>query len=299
MLPGGRHALTAEHCAVLVEAGVTMFRPRSLHLRDERGTVVVPVKRVHAHPGASLAVDLAVVELARPAPQRFRRHDICRSEDEIGGQFTKVTYGPLRHAKGGVRKPEPGRLAGLNRYDTSFDKVLPRMRNDHWLAKDLRSIPGFDARTMLVYDFDNGSRRHDAMGVHAGIRDTGFGAAEVGVGGGDSGSPGLVNGRICGITTASFTDVFAFQKQRATVDAHRPQARTLKQLRAEIGAARYDELVAGAKELRERVTFENLYQTASDSEDLGMESSFGYIMMDARVSAAARWIDNVLAGRTS
>lgn len=82
---------------------------------------------------------------------------------------------------------------GWNRYDAVGDLFN--------IEPDIDIIPG----TQLVYDFDDGTWQHDAVGVEFGIHGLGLGEREVGSSHGDSGGPSLIDGQIAGIVSSGWS----------------------------------------------------------------------------------------------
>ena len=91
----------------------------------------------------------------------------------------------------------PTRRGGTNRIDASTDTLKSQpLAGIGW-----RIEPG----KQLAFDFDDGTAAHDAFGRLFGITDRGPGALEVFTSPGDSGGPLLIDGRIAGLASYTFS----------------------------------------------------------------------------------------------
>lgn len=167
LLPTGRHLLTAAHTRT-TEGGT----PRVIEYQLPGGnlqTATVVAYYTHNFTAQGEPGDIAILELASPLPEAIPRYDIYRGADEIGKVGIRVGFGAS-----GQGDIQPG-LLGIKRIGTNRYELL---RNSY----------------QLQYDFDNGTPGANTLG------DLGEGADEVLAGGGDSGSPVFIDGRIAGIT---------------------------------------------------------------------------------------------------
>ena len=111
LLPTGHHVLTAAHCIPdedeLAEVIFPLANPKE----------VVAVKRSFPHPDAS--IDLAVLELVRPARSDIERYELYRDAEEIGQIFFKIGYGLAGDGRRGDRYASlPNKALWIrNRYD--------------------------------------------------------------------------------------------------------------------------------------------------------------------------------------
>jgi len=225
LLATGRHILTAAHCfEVRQQTSIPNLTPSPDDVKVffdlPGGRVERAAKAVFVHPEwdntENYNNDLAAIELAQAAPPTAERYPLYRRQDEVGQTMVRVGYGVRGTGRTGEDASDPTTIKrfGMNRYDT-----LGETLNAPPLAASIR--PG----TQLVYDFDNGLRRHDALGVEYGIHDLGIveqavvadplNAAgvgryvlfslEVGTSTGDSGGPSFIRGRIAGIASNGYS----------------------------------------------------------------------------------------------
>ncbi|MEQ1826376.1 MAG: calcium-binding protein [Pirellula sp.] len=125
--------------------------------------------------GADLAgYDIAVITLPAIAPIGAQRYDVQETQDEVGSQVAFVGYGRTGQGSTGENIGPPDtagvRRAGLNEIDA------------------VHNVTGY-----LQTDFDDGTVGNSSMGG------LGLGNLETSVVRGDSGGPGIVDGRIAGI----------------------------------------------------------------------------------------------------
>ncbi|WP_207477498.1 FG-GAP-like repeat-containing protein [Arenibaculum pallidiluteum] len=191
LLSTGQHVLTAAHVAEhwTGSNAYVIFNMSS-------GSHLIGINTVRINPGwdtSRLINDIAIVELAAPAPTGAERYEIHRGTDEVGQTVRRVGYGvPGTGANGRVTSGTgaPTKRQGLNRYDA------------------LGSIfvgDGDPAGTQLAYDFDDGTVERDAFGHYYGLSNLGLGLGEVSATSGDSGGPVFIGNRIAGITSYGMT----------------------------------------------------------------------------------------------
>ena len=191
LLPTGKHILTAGHC---------LYREDSSNIKVTfqlpTGDVTIPARELFLHPqydDLTVANDIGIIELSKIAPVAAQRYDIYRQKDEIGQKHIKVGYGDT--GKGKTKDIYDNlKRVGFNIYDDTANAL-----NRKFFEQD--NIP---KNKQLAYDFDNGTRTHDAFGQIFGIWNTGLGADEVNSAPGDSGGPTFIDGKIAGITSYGF-----------------------------------------------------------------------------------------------
>ncbi|NJL01062.1 MAG: trypsin-like serine protease [Spirulinaceae cyanobacterium SM2_1_0] len=226
LLRTGRHILTAAHCFEAVQqTGIPNLFPSpddvSVSFDLPTGSATLAAASVAIHPEwdntENYNNDLAIIELVQLAPAQAERYALYRRRDEVGQMITRVGYGVRGTGRTGEDPNDETTLKrlGMNRYDTLGDTL-----NEPPLEADI--LPG----TQLVYDFDNGLRRNDALGVEYGLHDLGvidqmlaagsltLGASEarytllsleVGTSTGDSGGPSFIRGQIAGIASNGYS----------------------------------------------------------------------------------------------
>ena len=192
LLPGGSYILTAAHCVTNSEnQGVFDTIATTVDFsKQSTSQFKTSVTDYFINPGWTGDVrrggkDIAVLKLAEQAPANIQQYDINRVNDEVGKVFTAVGFGDSGTGNTGVTMYDGAKRSGLNRYDDTASNL-----ND----------------TVLLADFDNGNSANDFFGQYAGLNDTGLGTQEVGTASGDSGGPGLIDGKIAGIVSFSLSE---------------------------------------------------------------------------------------------
>lgn len=152
-----RHVLTAAHC--VTEAGDTVSRIRLILTAGLASSLIVDAESFSVHPlypatigalGAFAAGDVAVIRLVEDLPDEIEAYDLFTTAD--GGEYGRETrhYGHGRSGKG--NKGATGGAdffyarTGLNRYEAELDEFF-----------------GSGILDQLLHDFDSGGRRHNAM----------------------------------------------------------------------------------------------------------------------------------------
>lgn len=167
-----RFALTAGHVAPRDPAAVSF----QLNLQSDRPTVLA-VRRVVHHPAyrgfspQNPTFDLAVLELAEPAPARVSVHPVAEVEPVAGMPMVIVGYGAAGHGASGATIPPQ---ANVKRAGSA---VVDRLVRD----------PG-DVERALLYMFTfqrAGAARKPPTGI----------TAPVGLAGGDSGSAAFIRAK--------------------------------------------------------------------------------------------------------
>jgi len=221
------HVLTAGHC--VTEADFTVSRIRFILNAGLPDPLILDAAGFAVHPwypvfigfgfGAFAHGDIAVIEMEEPLPAEIEIYELYRDDDEF--------YQPARHyGHGRSGKGNKGATGGsdfffartgLNRYEQVLEPFL-----------------GTGIEDQLLYDFDSGGRRHNAMewwftskfqcapaqdqtppqaqdGQCTTFKDgsypdfKGFGKYEVGLASGDSGGPSFVDDKIAGVHYFGFT----------------------------------------------------------------------------------------------
>ena len=73
--------------------------------------------------------------------------------------------------------------------------------------------------SQLIFDFDDGTAEHDALGRHCPrLRDRGLGKNEIATASGDSGGPSFVDRKIGGISSWGYSDRGFFKTNIADID---------------------------------------------------------------------------------
>ena len=158
--------------------------------------------------------DVAVLTLADYAPDFAQDYDLYAEGDLTGEDFNVAGYGRRSNVGGAIgANLGTGRLRqGENRYDFRFG-------DDAWGGFFDGGPGGFfgeaDNEYSYLSDFDNGLAANDASCILASLFgagggqfcNTGVGALEAGVAGGDSGGPGFIDGKLASVNSygLSFT----------------------------------------------------------------------------------------------
>lgn len=188
------HVLTAAH---VVELGPFLFSVR-FDLPD--GPVWIPVKGYAIHPGYDPAIsddhDVAVLELASPAPAGVPRYELHTGSDEVGKAAVLTGYGRSGSGATGDTLNSDSKRAGLNRFEATGADILAKFPEAANIALN-----------NLYADFDSGLAANDLTPLVTGSADLGFGDEEVCLAPGDSGGPAFIDGgdgvfRIAGINGA-------------------------------------------------------------------------------------------------
>lgn len=194
LLQGGRVILTASHVVTgLDDTGATVW------FETTEGTQSITSSRIVSHPDADSSNgdnDLALIWLETPAPLEAERYDLYRGSAEVGETITLVGYGIPGDGDSGTVDVAPSdlpRLIAENTVDALFGTV----------SDSLQPVMAWtpDGDTQFIADFDDGSAAHDALGLLAGISDTGLSLMEGLITTGDSGGPAFIDGQVAGVAT--------------------------------------------------------------------------------------------------
>ena len=223
---GDRHILTAAHC--LRETGDTVSRIRFILSAGLATPIIIEGASFAVHPwfdfflpfyGAFAHGDVAVIELAENLPAGIEHYELYRDADEFDQTTRHYGHGMSGRGNRGATGDSSFFFArtGLNRYEQTLEPFL-----------------GDGVADQLLYDFDSGGRKHNAMewwftsmwACHPENADNpsraqdgqcttykdgsypdfkGFRKLEVGIAPGDSGGPGFIDGKIAGIHSFGFT----------------------------------------------------------------------------------------------
>ncbi len=236
LLAGGRHIATAAHCVAGTD-GLLNSNRTTVHFFNGN-----PDQRTVA-PGASHTMvvqehfinsgytgevidqnDIAILRLHASAPMEFERYDLHLPSSLTGAVFNVAGYGARSTVGGasGTTAPAGARTGylreGDNRFDYAFgNSLFQGFFTDFIYEGGTEHFFGTaDITHSYVSDFDNGLAAQDksrrvanALGLGPigtnNFADTGLGAREVGIAGGDSGGPGFVNGALASINSYGLT----------------------------------------------------------------------------------------------
>ena len=141
--------------------------------------------------------DLAIIELAAPAPAGAEQYPLYRGSAEVGAVGTKLGYGRSGTGDQGEVIHSGTKRMGENLYDALADIFADEAYGNIF---GQNHIDPPLAGAQLAYDFDNGVAANDAFGVFLKIYDLGV-DREVLAAPGDSGGPTFINGQVAGITS--------------------------------------------------------------------------------------------------
>jgi hypothetical protein len=193
---------------------------------DAIGGVEIDVSNYFVHPEYSGEVvdqnDIAILRLNTAAPASVVRYDLHTPTSLTGKTFNVAGYGTRSTVGGaaGNTAPAGARTGYLREGDNRYDYAWGDDRfRDFFTARDVsgtfagQNFFGFaEVEYSYISDFDNGLRAQDqsrrvANGIglgpigNANFDDTGLGAREVGIAGGDSGGPGFIFGKLASINS--------------------------------------------------------------------------------------------------
>ncbi|MBW2524448.1 MAG: trypsin-like serine protease, partial [Deltaproteobacteria bacterium] len=221
-----RHVLTAAHC--VFEPNDTVRRVRFVLTAGRDAPAIIDASSFEIHPWYKLSLqfgygafahgDLAIIELADDLPAGTEVYELYRGNDEFGQETRHYGHGKAGKGNKGATEDADffyGRT-GLNMYEQTLAPFM-----------------GDGITDQLLHDFDSGGIKHNAMewwftsqwacspridnpdqaqdGQCTTFKDgsypdfQGFGKFEVGIGPGDSGGPGFIDGKIAGVHSFGFT----------------------------------------------------------------------------------------------
>jgi Trypsin/PEP-CTERM motif len=222
---GGRSVVTAAHC---LADGFDLSRPDRVTAYFYGGTnpdavtfldsqsVAIDVTRIFTASGYTGQVidqnDIAVLSLATFAPDFARIYELSDLSDLTGRTFTQFGYGARSDTGGAVgANLGPGRLrTGGNSYDVrlgdpEFGGFFTDLDAEGLNFFDNPNGPSSAIDYVYLADFDNGTEANDASCIALGFCGLGIGRRESAVGGGDSGGPQFINGRLASVTSFGLT----------------------------------------------------------------------------------------------
>lgn len=265
-----RHLLTAAHC--VRHTGGAVINLLAVFNAGLPAPLIVPASGFAVHPyfdffapfyGAFAHGDVAVIELAQPLPAGIDTYDLYRNSDEFG-QETRH-YGHGRSGKG--NKGATGGAdffyarTGLNQYEQVLEPFL-----------------GDGIEDQLLHDFDSGGSKHNAMEWW------------------------FTSLFLCAPSVSN--PEFAQDGQCTTFkDGSYPDFKGFGNL--EVGVAPGDSggpgFVDGKVAGVHSFGFTHFCEGITNGTDFscGLDSSYGEMSGDTRVSSYATWIDNVVAGVVS
>ena len=187
LLAGGQYVLTAAH---LFSANPTLS---NVHILNADGQTVSAVGEIYIDPQwnddpTSYNHDLAIIKLAQPLAQTSG-YEIYRAKTEIGQTFTRAGFSGT------------DLVAGKNTYDALTD-IINTSFGSH-----------IEAGSQLLYDYDDGTPQHDALGLLFNLPNLGLGSDETMSQSGLSGGGTFIDGKIAGIGS------FIFRSNLSDVDS--------------------------------------------------------------------------------
>lgn len=179
LLLGGQYVLTAAH---LFSENPAFS---NVHILNSAGQNVSAVADIYIHPQwdnnpADYNHDLAIIKLAQPFAQTSG-YELYRTKTEIGQTFTRVGF------SGSYL------VAGKNTYDALTD-IINNSFGSH-----------IEAGSQLLYDYDDGTTQHDALGLLFNLPNLGLGSDETMSQSGLSGGGTFIDGKIAGIGSFIFS----------------------------------------------------------------------------------------------
>lgn len=258
--------LTAAHC--VLDPGDTVRRIRFVVSAGEETPIIIDASGFVVNPlypalvpflGAAAHGDLAVIELAVGLPAGINTYELYRDSEEFGVAARHYGHGTSGTGQKGVTEGSDFFYArtGLNRYEA--------------LASELF---GFPLPDQLLLDFDSGGRSRNAM-------DWWFGGFLCHP---ENATPAQArNGRCTTFKSGLFPDFKGFGKLEVGVAPGDSG-----------GPAFIDNKIAGVHSFG----FTHGCETVTNRADVDcdLNSSFGEMSGDVRVSFWAEWIDSAAAG---
>ena len=211
LLTSGIHVLTAAHVVWDSENGALLDPTQIVVEFESADGEMVPyfVREIYLYPGyAGDAIggdDIAVLLLSSEVDNEFLGFDIYRNTDELGLDFTLVGYG--QYGTGDDYY-----------YDTNYDRPYGVKHS----GMNTFELTGSDYSNnvnpnILLYDFDDNTRKNDTFGRNYGIVHYGLGDDEAISDQGDSGGPCFIDGKIAGIVSWGSSEHMLFGDYAASV----------------------------------------------------------------------------------
>ena len=235
VMADGRSIATAAHCvsdgagtANPVKTTVHFFNgnpdQRAVGVGNTSETRTVTAYFVHPEYTGEVIDqnDIAILRINKEAPASAQRYDLFTTNDLTGTQFNVAGYGTRSTTGGnnGNTPPFGARTGFLREGDNIYDYAWGDSRFQGFFTDVIAGENFFgtaDIEFSFISDFDNGTQAQDqsrrianALGLGP-IGNTlfpinfGVGAREVGIAGGDSGGPGVVDGKLATINSYGLT----------------------------------------------------------------------------------------------
>ena len=234
VMADGRSIATAAHCvsdgagtANPVKTTVHFFNgnpdQRAVGVGNTSETRTVTAYFVHPEYTGEVIDqnDIAILRINKEAPASAQRYDLFTTNDLTGTQFNVAGYGTRSTTGGnnGNTPPFGARTGFLREGDNIYDYAWGDSRFQGFFTDVIAGENFFgtaDIEFSFISDFDNGLRAQDqsrrianALGLgplgNTFFDNTGLGAREVGIAGGDSGGPGFVDGKLATINSYGLT----------------------------------------------------------------------------------------------
>lgn len=178
LLAGGQYILTAAH---LFSGNPSLS---DVHIINANGQSVSAVSKIFTHPlwdnnPADYNHDLALIQLAEPLTQ-ITGYEIYREKNEIGKVFTRVGFS------------NNDLVSGKNTYDALTDKI------------NVSFGTRIETGSQLLYDYDDGTTPHDAIGQLLNLPNLGLGNDETMSQIGLSGGGTFIDNKIAGVGSFIF-----------------------------------------------------------------------------------------------
>lgn len=231
-LSGGMSIATAAHCVTDTLGNLNVLRTTAYFYGgdpDQRtpfgSGVSIDVSRYFIHPEYTGEVidqnDIAILRLSQSAPAFAQRYDLYTA-DITGLDFNVAGYGTRSTVGGaaGNTGSAGARTGYLREGDNSYNYAWGDSRFQGFFTDIIGGEQFFegvaDIEFSYISDFDNGLTAQDASrrvanGLGLGaignqfFANTGLGAREVGIAGGDSGGPGFIDGKLASINSYGLT----------------------------------------------------------------------------------------------
>lgn len=214
-----RTIVTAAHCVSPLSSGYTPDKVTAIFWNGDPdagalgngAATAIDITQSFVNPDYTGEVidqnDIAILRLGSAAPSWATAYELYDEGDLTGKAFNVAGYG-LRSSAGGAL----GTDLGTNRLREGDNVYEFRLGDPRW--NGLLNIGGAaEYGYSFVSDFDNGLAENDsscaiaaAVALPAGsFCNTGLGAREVGIAGGDSGGPGFIDGKLASINSYGLT----------------------------------------------------------------------------------------------
>lgn len=178
LLAGGKYVLTVAHLFSLNPA------LNNVHIIDANGQSISTAEEILLHPSwdnnpAGYNHDLALIKLAQPLVN-VTGYEIYRTNTEFGQTFTRVGFSGNNLVE------------GKNTYDALTDSINALFGSQ------------IETGSQLLYDYDDGTPEHDAIGKLLNVSNLGLGNDETMSQNGLSGGGTFIDNKIAGIGSFIF-----------------------------------------------------------------------------------------------